>query len=537
MITKTAYWRGGIIYQIYPRSFYDGNNDGVGDLIGILSHLDYVASLGIDAIWISPFFTSPMKDFGYDISDYQSIDPIFGQLSDFDAVVKKAHSLDIKIFIDQVISHTSDQHKWFQESRENRSNPKANWYVWHDPRPDGSPPNNWLSVFGGSAWQWESRRSQYYLKNFLISQPDLNYYNPEMRAAILDSVEFWLKRGVDGFRMDACNFYYHDAQLRDNPQSNISPGNIENPLQLQKCIYNISRPETVDFLEYELRPLADKYGAALLGEIGAGKEGLPLMRDYTQPNRLHFAYSFALLNISMNADVIRDTASEFERIAPDGWPCWSFCNHDSTRHVSKWMTAEENREAAAKVAISLLVTLRGSICIYQGEELGMTEANLPYEVLQDPVGVEFWPKNKGRDGCRTPIPWDASLDHAGFSRAEKTWLPIPPEHYALAVSEQESKQESVLNHYRRLFLWRKQHQALITGSVHFRKSPSEILIIERSLKNETIVGCFNLSDQERTIEIALQLCEDAPNHANYDGASLRLPPFGHCFGLDPAIKP
>ncbi len=302
---RADWWRGAVIYQIYPRSFRDSDGDGIGDLPGILEKLDYVAGLGVDAIWISPFFKSPMADFGYDIADYRAVDPMFGTLEDFDRVLQRAHALGLKVMIDQVLSHTSDQHPWFQQSRQSRDNPKADWYVWADAKPDGSPPNNWLSIFGGVAWQWEPRRGQYYLHNFLTSQPDLNFHNPDVRRAVLENVEFWLQRGVDGLRLDAINFCFHDRLLRDNPpkppELRVGRGfSPDNPYAFQYHWHNNTQPENLAFLE-ELRALMDRYpGTAALGEISS-EDSLATMDEYTRAGRLHMCYSFDLLTEDASA--------------------------------------------------------------------------------------------------------------------------------------------------------------------------------------------------------------------------------------------
>ncbi|WP_347332680.1 alpha-amylase family glycosyl hydrolase [Marinimicrobium locisalis] len=465
------WWRGAVIYQVYPRSLMDSNADGIGDIPGIIAKLNYIASLGVDAIWISPFFKSPMKDFGYDISDYRDIDPIFGTLEDFDRLVEQAHAQGIKIIIDQVLSHTSDQHAWFEQSRQSRSNPKADWYVWADPREDGTPPNNWLSIFGGCAWEWEPRREQYYLHNFLKSQPDLNFHNPDVQSQILEEVEFWLKRGVDGLRLDAISFCFHDQQLRDNPakprEERKGRGFSEdNPYAYQYHYYNNDRPENLPFLE-SLRALMDRYpGSVTLGEIST-EDSLATMAEYTKGNeRLHMTYSFELLVDHFSTEYIRQTVETLESRLSEGWPCWAIGNHDVARVMSRWGGAEQP-DALAKLFNALLLSLRGSVCVYQGEELGLPEAEIQKHELQDPYGIAFWPRFKGRDGCRTPIPWEANQANAGFSNAPSTWLPVPAAHYPKAVGIQENDPASILNAYRRFVVWRKSQPALRNGDIHF----------------------------------------------------------------------
>ena len=335
------WWRGATIYQIYPRSFLDTNGDGVGDLPGIIQRLDYVASLGVEAIWVSPFFKSPMADFGYDIADYRAVDPIFGTLEDFDRLIAKAHALGLKVIIDQVPSHTSDQHAWFEESRQSRDNPKADWYVWADAREDGTPPNNWLSIFGGVAWTWEPRRGQYYLHNFLSEQPDLNFHNPEVRQATLDNMRFWLDRGVDGLRLDAINFCFHDAQLRDNPRAaeeSAQGARVSAPTirTASSGTASTTRSRRCCRSSRSIRRLLDEYpDVVALGEISSD-DSTATVAEYTQPGRLHMAYSFELLSNDSSPAHIRATVETLRQRAPQSWPCWTISNHDVERVVSRW---------------------------------------------------------------------------------------------------------------------------------------------------------------------------------------------------------
>ncbi|HSC66883.1 MAG TPA: alpha-glucosidase family protein [Cellvibrio sp.] len=501
-MTTTPWWRGAVIYQVYPRSLMDANNDGIGDIPGIISKLDYIASLGVDAIWVSPFFKSPMKDFGYDISDYRDIDPIFGSLADFDELIAKAHGRGIKIIIDQVLSHTSDQHAWFTASRESRDNPHADWYVWADPLPDGNPPNNWLAIFGGSAWEWEPRRCQYYLHNFLKSQPDLNYHCPQVRAQILQEVEFWLKRGVDGLRLDAINFCFHDKELRSNPvkpeEERKGRGfSLDNPYAFQKHIYDNTRPENIAFLE-SLRALMDRYpGTVTLGEISAD-DSLKTMAEYTEGNsRLHMAYSFELLVEKLSGTYIRETVETLEKNLSEGWPCWAIGNHDVRRFMSRWGGKQQSPQLA-KTLNALLLSLRGSVCSYQGEELGLTEAEIQQHELQDPYGITFWPRFKGRDGCRTPMPWSHTETYAGFSQA-KTWLPIPSSHKEQAVSLQDGDSASILNAYRTFMHWRKQQPALRLGEIKFVADNEDSLVFIRRHGDEALLCAFNFATSAQKI--------------------------------------
>ena len=391
------WWRGAVIYQIYPRSYQDTNADGVGDLNGITQRLDHIADLGVDAVWISPFFTSPMRDFGYDVSNYCDVDPMFGSLADFDALVARAHDLGLRVMIDLVLSHTSIAHPWFRESRETRTNARANWYVWADPKPDGSPPTNWLSIFGGSAWHWEGRREQYYLHNFLNSQPDLNFHEPAVQEALLDVARFWLERGVDGFRLDTINFYFHDENLRDNPalppkqrNANIAPS--VNPYNHQLHMFDKNQPENLAFLR-RLRRVMDPYNAAAVGEVGDAQRGLEILGQYTAGNdKMQMCYAFEFLaKDRLTPDRIADTFAQLDTSAPDGWACWALSNHDVMRHVSRWMLPP----AGAIAYATLLTCLRGSICLYQGEELGLPEADVAYEDLQaTPTGSSSGPSSR-----------------------------------------------------------------------------------------------------------------------------------------------
>ena len=531
---NTQWWRGAVIYQIYPRSFADSNNDGVGDLNGISAHLEYVASLGVDAIWISPFFKSPMKDFGYDVSDYRDVDPLFGNLEDFDRLLSKAHSLGLKVIIDQVLSHTSDAHAWFKESRQNKTNPKADWYVWADPKADGSAPNNWLSVFGGPSWRWDTRRCQYFLHNFLNSQPDLNFHHPEVQSAILGEIEFWLKRGVDGFRFDACNYHFHDRQLRDNPPAmkrDTASVSAENPYGYQQHKFDKSQPENIAFLQ-RIRKLLDQYGAAMsVGEVG-DDESINLMAQYTGGgDKLNMAYSFNLLTADFSAAHIRKQVEDLEGQLSDGWGCWTTGNHDSIRVVSRWGKDTQHPRFAPTI-LAMLVGLRGSSCLYQGEELGLPEAQLTFEQLQDPYGIAMWPEFKGRDGCRTPMPWHAAQAHAGFSDVEP-WLPVAAPHVPLAVDVQEANPDSTLAHYRRILNWRKTQPTLITGDIAFLDAAEPVLAYTRSLNGETLVAVFNLSEAPVSFTLP-QSVIDLGGHglegARRDGQTLTLDAWGGWFG-------
>ena len=503
LVADKDWWRGAVIYQIYPRSFQDSNGDGIGDLNGITSRLPYVASLGVDAIWISPFFTSPMKDFGYDVSDYRGVDPMFGTLADFDALVETAHALGLRVMIDLVLSHTSDQHPWFIESRASRDNDKANWFVWADPKEDGTPPNNWLSIFGGSAWQWDGRREQYYLHNFLVEQPDLNFHEPAGQDALLDVVRFWLDRGVDGFRLDTINFYVHDKELRSNPalpvdmrDDSIAPR--VNPYNHQLHIYSKNQPENLDFLE-RFRAVLEEYdAAAAVGEVGDAQKGLEIMGEYTKgDDRIHMCYSFELLSNHMpTAERFAKVMGDVDELVSDGWACWAMSNHDVKRHMTRWNLTP----ASARAMATLAVCLRGSLCIYQGEELGLTEADVAFEDLQDPYGIEFWPEFKGRDGCRTPMVWEASNSHGGFTAGDP-WLPVSREHLHNAVANQENDPTALLHHYRRAIAFRHTHKALRKGDHDGVQATGDVVHFSRSAEDQTVFCAVNLSDEPATLEL------------------------------------
>lgn len=524
-MTQQEWWRGGVIYQIYPRSFADSNGDGVGDLKGITAHLDYVASLGVEGVWLSPFFTSPMQDFGYDVSDYRNIDPLFGTMADFDVMLAEMHKRGLKLIIDLVLNHTSEKHPWFEESRKNRDNPKADWYVWADPRRDGTAPNNWLSVFGGSAWQFDTRRGQYYYHQFLKQQPDLNLRNPAVQDELLAIAEWWLKKGVDGFRLDALNHGIHDAQLRDNPPREDIDRSMANrqmhPYYWQRHLYSKTQPEMLPFIK-RLRALTDKYpGRMMVAEIGDDHQVKTSVAYTDGPEMLHTAYSFALLGPGMySAAGIRGVIEEYINEPGDSWPSWAFSNHDVVRVASRWALDGKPSAAQAKMMIALLTSLRGTSFIYQGEELGLTEADVPFERLQDPFGIFLWPEDKGRDGCRTPFPWDAQRPLGGFTSAADGWLPMPAEHLDKAVSRQEADPQSVLRFARKWLAWRQRAPALKYGTIEFIDAPENVLAFRRSHAGESVLCAFNLGAAEVVLDL--------------EGSSLRLPGFGfHCGDFQP----
>lgn len=522
-ISAAPWWRGAAIYQIYPRSFSDGNGDGVGDLEGITNRLDYVASLGVDAIWLSPFFTSPMKDFGYDIADYCAVDPIFGDLADFDNLVARAHNLGLKVLIDQVYAHTSDQHGWFAESRSSRHNARADWYVWADAKADGSPPNNWQSVFGGPAWTWDARRGQYYLHNFLNAQPQLNVHNQAVQNALLDVARFWLDRGVDGFRVDAINFSMHDPELRDNPPAPPTDAPRSRPFDFQLKLYNQGHPDIPTFLE-RLRALTDSYGDRFtVAEVG-GDDGDREMKLFTAGGcRLDSAYGFNFLYAErLTPALVADALRGWPDQEGTGWPSWAFENHDAPRAISRW-TAPEHAAAFSRMKALLLISLRGNIFLYQGEELGLPQVDIAFEDLQDPEAIANWPRTLSRDGARTPMPWQADAAQMGFSDAVP-WLPVGTAHRDIAVDIQETDAQSLLHLTRNLLALRSDTKALRTGACDVMLVDSSRLILRRRLDGEQVWALFNMSDQPVDWPEELNIAGEPI--ASVNGAELGLlPPF------------
>ena len=521
---KSEWWRGAVIYQIYPRSFRDSDGDGVGDLPGILDTLDYVAALGVDAVWLSPFFRSPMKDFGYDVSDYRDVDPLFGTLADFDRVLARAHDLGLKLIIDQVWSHTSNQHPWFLESASSRDNPKADWYVWADAKADGSPPNNWQASFGGPSWTWSPRRRQYYLHNFLSEQPDLNYWSASVQDAILEVARFWLDRGVDGFRLDVINYLFHDASLADNPVAAYARP-PPTTVQFQRHVHDRSRPETLAFLG-RLRALTDGYADRMLvGEI-FDEDMLGRQQEYTAtPTRLHTAYSFFLLHVTNPTPEVFAQALESWRDSA-GWPSWSLGNHDVDRFATRLAGTGGRRQVEGLLAA--LLCLRGTIFLYQGEELGLPQADVPFDRLRDPFAIAAYTGGSGRDGARTPMPWTADGPSAGFSGSPDTWLPVDPAHRPLAVDRQETADDSTLAFTRRLVALRRRCAPLRLGAVRVLPAPEGVLAFERTADGETVICLFDLAG----VATAMPAPAGAEPLALLGGGALsdegllRLPPYG-----------
>ena len=536
------WWRGAAIYQVYPRSFLDANGDGIGDLAGITQRLDYIASLGVDAVWISPFFTSPMADFGYDVADYRDVDPSFGTLADFDALVARAHELGLRVTIDLVFAHTSDKHAWFTESRQTRDNPrgdwpKKDWYVWSDPRPDGTPPNNWQSVFGGAGWTWDARRCQYYYHQFLKEQPQLNVHNPDVQDALLDVVRFWLARGVDGFRFDALNHAMFDPRLRDNGVAADDGRPRGRSFDFQDRRYSQNHPDIVGFVE-RIRSVCDEKGAVFtVAEVG-GAKAVPLMKAYTAgEGRLSSAYSFDFLYASdlTPARVKAALAGWPGRAGRDGkaegWPSWAFDNHDAPRSVSRWCGADasaDELERFARMEIMLLAGLRGNIFVYQGQELGLEQDDIPFHLLKDPEAIANWPLTLSRDGVRTPMPWaDAPL--GGFTTSTP-WLPLSAKNTARAVAVQQDDPASLLNWSRHVLHLRRGSETLRSGALGACAARGDLLSFDRIGAGETIHCAFNLGRGDITLKAPL--VGEVMLTAN--GATCgKLPPRGAIFVRQP----
>jgi len=540
MSDQIEWWRGGVIYQIYPRSFMDANGDGIGDLKGITQKLDYVADLGVDGIWISPFFKSPMKDFGYDVADYREVDPMFGCLNDFKELLDKAHSLNLKVMIDQVWSHSSNEHEWFIESRESANNAKSDWYIWAEAKPDGTPPNNWLSYFGGPAWTWDTKRKQYYLHHFLREQPALNIWNTDVRAELIDTARFWFDMGVDGFRLDAMHQYLADPLLRDNPArtDGSTPSDLppENPLSMQSRTNSANHAGTIEWLNI-IREISDEYqDRALMAEVG-GEDAAQVAANYVQASdRFHFAYTFDLFSCSYNKSDMEALFKNTEEVIGTGWLCWSNSNHDVQRVASRWYPGQGNQSDFNYQASILPMSMRGSYCMYQGEELGFKETDVPFEKMQDPYGIEFYPEFKGRDGCRTPMAWDHT-EHGGFSAVDadgnlpEPWLPLSQQHIEDNVSWQKEHEGSIYYRMKKYIAWRKKEPAMRTGAVELIESGEEnILAFVRSEGDDHIMCVFNFSYEEKIMDQKLlkdgqKLIENISSAVKVEGDQITLMPF------------
>jgi alpha-glucosidase len=478
-----SWWRDGVFYQIYPRSYQDSNGDGVGDISGIIERLPYLSALGIDAVWLSPIFPSPMADFGYDISDYCGVDPLFGTMPDFDALVTAVHGAGLKLILDLVPNHTSDRHPWFVESRSSRENPKRDWYLWRDPRPDGSAPNNWMSEFGGSAWQYDGNTQQYYYHAFLAQQPDLNWRNLEVRAAIYDVMRFWLRRGVDGFRVDVIWHLIKDEQFRDNPPNPAFRPNRP-PHESLLPRYTADQAEVQDVIA-EMRGVIDEFdNRVLIGEIYLPFERLVAYYG-KELSGAHLPFNFALLSAAWNARAIEKIIAEYEAALPPGaWPNWVLGNHDRPRVASRVGPAQ------ARVAAMLLLTLRGTPTLYYGDEIGMHQVAIAPEQVRDPFEKNVPGIGVGRDGCRTPMQWNAA-PNAGFSVAQP-WLPLPDDYVHENTANLGADRQSILSLYRALIKLRKQTPALVSGAYVPVAAEGELLLYRRQDDKGSILIALNL---------------------------------------------
>jgi alpha-glucosidase len=494
------WWRDGIIYQIYPRSFADSNGDGIGDLPGTTAKLDYLAELGIDAIWLSPFYPSPDADFGYDISNYTDVDPRFGTLANFDELVSQAHQRNIRVVLDMVMNHTSDQHPWFIESRSSRDNPKRDWYIWKDPSPsqgDGRVrvPNNWQASFGGSAWEFDPATGQYYLHSFLKEQPDVNWRNPEVRKAQLDVFRFWLERGVDGFRLDVFNAYFKDDRFRDNPPKFGLRG-----FDRQQHIHDMDQPEMVPLLQ-ELRTLLDSYAERYA--VGETYFATPeKITRYAGNDRLHAAFSFDFTSNHLlypwNSRFVLEKISLRDKTfdAAGIWPTTVMSNHDLPRAASRYARGEDDHQPL--IAMALLLTLRGTPFMYYGEEIGMRDISLKRGEILDPPGKKYWPIYKGRDGCRSPMQWRDS-PYAGFSSA-KPWLQVHPNFVQRNLAAQQASPNSLFNFTKRLIALRRAYVALRQGSFRvFFRADTGVLAFERQLDDQRILVYVNFTGATRPV--------------------------------------
>lgn len=496
------WWKEAVVYQIYPRSFYDSNGDGIGDLEGIIQKLDYLNgkkdSLGIDAIWLSPINNSPMVDFGYDISDYKNIEPIFGDLLVFRKLIKEAKKRDIKILMDLVVNHTSDQHPWFIESRSSLDNPKRDYYIWVDPV-NGKPPNNWMAAFGGNAWEFDNETHQYYYHGFTVEQPDLNWRNKEVQKEIHDVIKFWLDLGVDGFRLDVVNYYIKDEKLRSNP-IDLLKGLRPYDIQIHK--YDRDRKETHDILK-KFRKILDSYSdnRVSIGEVFIEPPGNPkLANSYLGENdELHMAFNFAFLYSNWNADSFRDEIIAWEKaLDHNGWPNYTLSNHDQIRHIGRYKKGKETTPRA-KLAALLMLTLRGTPFLYYGEEIGMEDQPLPKHKIQDPLGKKYWPIFSGRDRSRLPMCWDGSK-YAGFSEVEP-WLPLNRNYKEINVEKSMEDENSLFHTYKKLLKIRKESKILRRGDIEILKSNREILAYLRIYNSEKILVLINFTNHVQDCEL------------------------------------
>ena len=491
---KFLWWRDGVIYQIYPRSFKDSNADGIGDLQGIISKLDYLQELGVDALWLSPVYPSPDVDFGYDVADYKGIDKKFGTMKDFDELLVKAHQRGIHIIMDLVLNHTSDQHPWFVESKKSKDNPYRDYYIWRDPKPDGTTPNNWLSIFGGPGWEFDEKTGQYYFHQFFKEQPDVNWRNPAVRKEMLDVFRFWLDKGVDGFRLDVFSAYFKDSEFRNNPSKLTGLRKYDR----MEHLYDADRPEMIPLLN-EIRALLDSYPERYaVGETFMAT--IQKAAGYCGDDLLHAAFFFDdFITGAWKANRFLRAIRAWEK-ALEGkcWPNYVLNNHDVIRSATRYGEGEDDERL--KVAAAMLLTLRGTPFLYYGEEIGMRETTFKKSEILDPVGLFYYPFYKGRDGCRTPMQWDDS-QNAGFSSA-KPWLPVHPDYPKRNVAEQEQDDRSLLSFYKKLLHLRKEHIALRGGNFEMgTKFPANTLVYFRCMDEEQLMIALNFDGEQKKIDL------------------------------------
>lgn len=528
------WWRGAILYQVYVRSFFDADGDGQGDLAGVLAKLDYIQGLGVDAVWLSPIHPSPNRDWGYDVSDYCGIHPDYGTLEDFQRLLEAAHERGLKILLDEVLAHTSDEHPWFVDSLTGGPDgPKANWYVWADPKPDGTAPNNWLSVFGGPAWAYQPARRQQYHHKFLRQQPKLNWWEPAAQQAALAVLDYWLVKGVDGFRLDVANAYLHDPGLTDNPPVPLDQRSAltwSDAGRLQQHLHDANLEENRAVLGVVRERVEAHPGERFV--FGEFSEEEARAGAFLAPNvGLHSGYTFVLLlETRLTPSVFREHYRSLARF-PDHWPTICFSNHDVRRTVSRF-GGQGAPADLAKMLFALLLSLKGTIIVYQGEELGLPEASLTRDQLRDPVGDLFWPYDGGRDGARTPMPWDAGLPNLGFSEGEP-WLPAASEHRRLTVADQQADPDSNLAFARQMAALRKDSPALSFGEIEFLDTPDPVLAFVRRWEDEAVACVFNMSDEPRFVD--LPQVEGGALHpvragdADLRGGSLGIAPWSAAF--------
>ncbi len=516
------WWKDGIIYQIYPRSFQDSNQDGVGDLPGVITRLDYLVDLGVDAIWFSPIYPSPDVDFGYDVSDYCAIDPKFGSMEDFEQLVETAHRKNIRIILDLVLNHSSDQHPWFVQSRSSRDNPYRDWYLWRDPNSKGGLPNNWQSVFGGPGWEWDQHTGQYYFHMFYKQQPDLNWRNPAVREALLNVFRFWCDKGVDGFRLDVFNVYFKHANFLDNPAKIGIRG-----FDRQEHIYDVDQPELIPLLQ-DIRKILDSYpqryavGETFLGSAGRAEK-------YCQPGLLHATFNFDLAHARWNAARFKAAAVSWENsLSRDSFPTQVLNNHDVKRSATRFTKGETDERL--KLAAMMLLTLRGTPYLYYGEEIGMRDIPIRRKDILDPIGKRFYPFYIGRDGCRSPMQWDTS-QNAGFSRV-KPWLPVHQNHPHRNVALQEQDAGSLLNFYKTVIRLRRGHPVLQSGDFRVlelaekdvfafaRQSGEETLLVTLNFSARKLIVVMDEETQSNRLELLLSTCRTGAVIAQADSLAL-----------------